>query len=206
MSQERKERLERCIEIALENRKLEIDLVWKRTAVFWVFVAAIFLAVIAAAEHRWSGLSIALSLTGVVFSLIWTLVNRGSRSWQESWELKAEHFLEARYGPTGLLGGRWERGGPRFLTLHSGFFTLRPRHYSVSGLLVALSDFVLIFWICLVVYMAQSALPPLLHDHLARLGAVDKTRLLMIGTLVYCAYVLIWCRSRSDPRDMKIER
>jgi hypothetical protein len=71
-----------------------MDLVWKRTAVFWVFAAEIFVAVVAALQQGWPRLSVALSLTGVVFSLTWTLANRGSRSWQESWELKAERFLE----------------------------------------------------------------------------------------------------------------
>ena len=204
MSEDDKERLERSIEVALENRKLEIDLVWKRTAIFWVFVGAIFIAVVGAARDGRPRLSIALSLTGVVFSLIWTLVNRGSRSWQESWELKAERLLEERYGPMDLFGGRWERGGLRFLTLHSGFFTLRPRKYSLSGLLVALSDFVVAFWVGLAFYTARAHLPFDFRALLARVGSPDGTGLFLIGTLVYCAYVLVWCRSRPDPRDRRI--
>jgi len=205
MTNETKDRLERCIEIALDNRTLEIELVWKRTAIFWIFVAAIFVAVVTALQQEWPPLSVGLSVTGVVFSLIWTLANRGSRSWQESWELKAEHFLEERYGPVDVFGDRWERGGARFCTLHSGVFTLKPRRYSLSGLLVALSDFVVVFWVCLTLYTAQWCLPVDLDALLARRGSPGGIRLVLMGTLVYCAYVLVFCRSRPDRRDKRIE-
>ena len=39
MSEERRERLEKCLEIVLDNRRFEIDLLWKRNTAFWLFVA-----------------------------------------------------------------------------------------------------------------------------------------------------------------------
>src|SRR5712692_3881381 len=102
MSEERKELLDRCLDVALANRQFEIQLLWQRTVVFWGFVAALFVAVASVSQMR-PRLAALLALTGLMFSVLWTLVNRGSRSWQESWELKSNEFMERRHGYSDLF-------------------------------------------------------------------------------------------------------
>jgi hypothetical protein len=45
MSQEVRERVDKCLDIALDNRRLEIELLWKRNTAFWLFVSVIAAAV-----------------------------------------------------------------------------------------------------------------------------------------------------------------
>lgn len=195
MEDDHAKRLERCLEIAVDNRKLEIELLWKRTAIFWAFVVAIFAAAAAALDKR-PELAIALSLTGVVFSLIWTLVNRGGRSWQESWELKADEFFRERYGYSDLFN-RWMPQRDR------RFVVLRSRPYSVSGLLVALSDFVVLFWIGFSVYAFDVAYG--VHAVAAAFSA-RRAELGSVFVLLYCIYVLITARSSDESRRIVAPR
>ena len=197
MSQEKQDRLERFLEISLANRQLEIELVWKRTVVFWGFVAALFVGVAAVLEKQ-PRLATVLSLAGVVFSVTWTLVNRGSRLWQENWELKVDHLVQELYGT--LPNGR-----PLFKrqenTEDPGFWLLRGLKYSLSGLLVALSDFVVLFWTALAFYLVSSyeviscfCISPL---KASRDCAVVY---FACATALYIVYVVIVGRSRDSER------
>src|SRR5688572_17952480 len=76
---------------ALDIRKFEIDLYWKRAGYFWTLIAASFLAYfglrsqslsIETAEAR-QPLILLVSCLGFLLSLGWYLVNRGSKYWQE---------------------------------------------------------------------------------------------------------------------------
>ena len=151
MSEQRKELLDRCLDVALANRRFEIQLLWQRTIVFWGFVLALF-AGVASIIDKHPRLAAVLALTGVMFSTLWTLVNRGSRSWQESWEEKAADYMQRRYGYGGLAGTLFYRR----MNPNPAFGLWRGRRYSVSGLLVALSDLVLLFWLALSLHLFRS--------------------------------------------------
>jgi hypothetical protein len=179
-----RERIDKCLEISLANRAFEIDLLWKRTLVFWGFVAVLFVGV-AQSVDKWRSLAVALTGLGVVFSLIWSLVNRGSKSWQESWEIKSVQFFDERYSYTNLFR---RATGPQ-----TGIFRLlRSRPYSPSRLLIAISDFSFIFWLTLLLYLM-----PLeqLCPGAANIKA-NASLLFALVTLAYTIYVLIACRSR----------
>jgi surface polysaccharide O-acyltransferase-like enzyme len=76
---------EKALEYALDIRKFEIELYWKRATYFWTFIAAALAgyAVIQriSDEHSKGELSLLLVCLGVIFSLAWYLVNRGSKFW-----------------------------------------------------------------------------------------------------------------------------
>jgi len=80
----------KALEHALEIRKFEIELYWKRAAYFWTFIGASF-AGYGAVEGS-SGiadkaaLTVPLSCLGLIFSFGWFCVNKGSKQWQENWE------------------------------------------------------------------------------------------------------------------------
>ena len=184
MEKELEARLDKSLEIAIDNRKFEIDLLWRRALVFWGFVAVLFVAVAAVKPYA-QYLALGLSAMGVVFSLVWALVNRASKSWQESWEIKARKFFEERYGSKEMYKRVTEDQGEIF-------FMLRPRNYSVSRLLIALSDYLVIFWAGLVVYLG-------LHDRL--LASFAKQSLVMafiVFSIFYGLYILWACRSRDE--------
>ena len=87
-----KEKKEKALELALDIRKFEIDLYWKRATYFWTFIAASLAAfgIIQASKNialtDKTDLSVIISCLGMVFTVRWLCVNRGSKHWQENWE------------------------------------------------------------------------------------------------------------------------
>jgi hypothetical protein len=83
--------LVRALDRALDIRKFEIDLYWKRATYFWAFLAVTLAgyftlrAANIADEIKGDALLI-VSCLGVVFSVTWYFVNRASKFWQENWE------------------------------------------------------------------------------------------------------------------------
>lgn len=146
--------IENAYRAALDTRKFEIDLYWKRATYFWAFIAAIFIAVCSILKADYfkpeienSGaniilkcLIVLLSFLGYLFSLGWLFVNRGSKVWQKNWE-KHIDFLEN------------EINGPLFKTVikpNLQFWHLNSYFpYSVSKVNLSLSLFVTFFWIIL---------------------------------------------------------
>jgi len=95
---------ERALNLALEIRKFEIDLYWKRATYFWTFIAialAGYVTVLDAnipRDKKADGL-LAASCLGIVFSLAWYFVNRASKFWQENWEKHVDLLEDAVIGP-----------------------------------------------------------------------------------------------------------
>ena len=70
----------RALAAALDIRKFEVDLYWKRATYFWAFIAAAFAGyglTYRTSESGDSWLSLLFSALGVVFAFAWFLVNRG---------------------------------------------------------------------------------------------------------------------------------
>lgn len=91
-----------ALERALDIRKFEIDLYWKRATYFWAFIGATFagyLGVQASSAQYKQDLSVILSCLGIAFSFAWFLVNRGSKFWQENWEKHVDVLEDKVHGP-----------------------------------------------------------------------------------------------------------
>src|SRR5438046_2069411 len=124
---------DKVLELAAEIRKTEIGLFWQRSLFFGGLIAAAFLAYCNIREVQ-PEIRFAILCLGVIFSLTWTLVNRVSSYWQEAWQQKIElleqqaleHRLSENPEPTKKHFSLWA-----------------SRNYSVSKLLIALSDFTL---------------------------------------------------------------
>ena len=92
-----REKLEEAFKIALETRKFEIELYWKRTGYFVLFTSAVFVGYYRTLgisethnrEEKWL-LLLLLSFLGFLLSLLWYMANRGSKFWQENWEAHIE--------------------------------------------------------------------------------------------------------------------
>jgi hypothetical protein len=130
---------DKVLELAAEIRKTEIGLFWQRSLFFGGLIAAAFLAYCNIREIQ-PEIRFAILCLGLIFSLTWTLVNRADSYWQEAWQQKIEqleqqvleHKLFENPEPTQKLFSLWA-----------------SRNYSVSKLVIALSDFTLLIWIFL---------------------------------------------------------
>lgn len=130
---------EKRLEVALQTRAFEIELFWKRSIFFWGFISVAF-AGYGAFRAAHSDLAIVVACFGLVCSTAWTLLNRGSKYWQEAWEQKVERY---EYVITGRVFSVQE-------PVEAKGLWLQARRYSVSKLLIALSDYVLFIWAVLV--------------------------------------------------------
>ena len=92
-----KDLINKALEIALDTRKFEIELYWKRTGYFVLFTSAVFVGYYRTLgisethnrEEKWL-LLLLLSFLGFLLSLLWYMANRGSKFWQENWEAHIE--------------------------------------------------------------------------------------------------------------------
>lgn len=92
----------RALSLALDIRKFEIELYWKRATYFWAFIAAAFAAYAltykgGTQSEPW--LSILFSSLGFVFASAWYLVNKGSKFWQNNWERHVDMLEGVSLGP-----------------------------------------------------------------------------------------------------------
>lgn len=136
-------------EIALETRKFEIDLYWKRTTYYWAFSAAVIAAYALVYTKKGPDiesniesnilLSI-LALCGIVFSLGWYLANRGSKYWQENWEDHIAQQITRHYGPIFKILKCPE---------HKPICGIGGFPYSVSKINQLTSGFMFVVWILL---------------------------------------------------------
>lgn len=151
------EKGERALLIALDIRKFEIELYWKRATYFWTFIAAAlaaFGAIQAASIQNKTDLSVTLSCLGIVFSIGWLCVNRGSKHWQENWENHVDMLEDEVHGPLYKViitrskpKGTWEW----FQHAING-----PSQFSVSKINQIISIYVSVLWVGLLFY----SLPP----------------------------------------------
>ncbi len=148
-----------ALERALDIRKFEIDLYWKRAAYFWAFIGATFagyLGVQASSSEYKQDLAVILSCLGVVFSFAWFLVNRGSKYWQENWEKHVDVLEDKVHGPLYKV----------VLSRNVDDFNRRekvkdwitgPSAISVSKVNQLISLYVFLVWVVLLIY----SLPPI---------------------------------------------
>ena len=101
-------KLAKAYEIALDIRKFEIELYWKRAGYFWVLLAALAAAlgivltagskeVLPMVSRERIGLFI--SCAASVLAICWMVVNHASKSWQRNWEMQVDVLEDAVVGP-----------------------------------------------------------------------------------------------------------
>lgn len=169
-------------EVAVQIRNFEIELFWKRSVFFWGFIASAFVGY-AALRSSSESLALLVACFGMVCSCAWALLNRGSKYWQESWEAKVEGFelpvtgkLFAEEEPIQYHKGRW----------------LGARKYSVSKLSIALSDYVFLLWLALVV---AETLRKYFPDSIGTLNTFGPA--LFVGFSLVYVTLLICCGRKS---------
>lgn len=146
-----------ALEHALDIRKFEIGLYWKRAAYFWTFIAATlagFVAIQALSLSSKTDLSVLLCNLGIVFSFGWLCVNRGSKHWQENWEKHVDMLEDPVIGP--LYKVILCRNTPKGAKEWAVHLLAGPSPISVSKINQLISLFITLVWCGLLFY----SLPP----------------------------------------------
>jgi len=133
---------------ALDIRKFEIDLYWKRATYYWAFMVSIFVGYTTvyakdSTSHN-QDLMVAFSCLGVIFSFSWFLANKGSKQWQENWENHVDMLEDKVIGP--LYKIVMKRPEPRTCSQCLSNLFLGPGEYSVSKINQLISIVVFLFW------------------------------------------------------------
>ncbi len=140
-----KDKAEEALKVALDVRKFEIELYWKRATYFWAFIAATFVGyttVLGSKEKEF--LEFILSSLGFILSLAWVLANRGSKQWQENWEHHVDHLEDEFIGP--LYKTTLPRRLPTTFIGWVDFLLVGPSKHSVSKINQMISLYVLVVW------------------------------------------------------------
>ena len=151
---------ERALDAALDIRKFEIELYWKRAAYFWTLIAVAFAGHFSILSSRYlkeyekSTYAFMIAVIGFVFTFAWFLANKGSKFWQENWENHVDMLEDAVIGPLykTILHRPADNDGSRFRRFFQAF--TQPAAFSVSGINAWISLFSLGIWLLLLVKAA----------------------------------------------------
>ena len=143
--------------LAVDTRKFEIEMYWKRATYFWTFIAATFTGygVLQRFPNPESDyLEFFLVCFGFILSLAWYFVNRGSKQWQENWEHHVDHLEDKVTGP--LYKTVLRRSLPKTPYQWIDFFLTGPSKHSVSKINQLISLYIALMWGALV-YVSQDS-------------------------------------------------
>lgn len=147
----------RALERALDIRKFEIDLYWKRATYFWAFIATAltgFIIIQASPSTNKADLSVLLSNLGIAFSFAWLCVNRGSKQWQENWENHVDMLEDKVQGPLyKVVLSRRKPKGMKEWALH---LLTGPSPISVSKVNQLIGLYITALWVGLLFYSLPS--------------------------------------------------
>lgn len=145
-----------ALKLALDIRKFEIELYWKRATYFWAFIAAAFVGYFALQGRPDTGSSfsmIVVACLGLIFSVTWVLANRGSKYWQLNWERHVDVLEDEVTGP--LYKTTLTRPPLKWWKVTD------PYPFSVTKLNQLASAFVVAVWVCLLAWtIFIVSLPP----------------------------------------------
>ncbi len=186
------ERSRKALDLALDIRKFEIELYWKRATYFWAFLAfmlgayfAVLISKDAPLPARGEALLV-ISCLGIIFSVAWYFVNRASKFWQENWESHVDLLEDATKGP--LYKTVLKDKNLAFWKLNG------PYNFSVSKLNQLLSLFVVVLFVLLT---AKTLL------HYYTLGFPPDPFANLILALTILAIWVLWKCGRTRPITVK---
>ncbi|MEH7502948.1 hypothetical protein V7152_13220 [Neobacillus drentensis] len=134
---------------ALDIRKFEIDMYWKRATYFWTIIGVIFAGFFLLMKDdtitKHPTLITLLSCIGFIFSLSWFMVNRGSKFWQNNWERHVDLLEDSVTGP--LYKTVIHNKNIKLTSFHKEY------NYSVSKINQLLSLYVTLIWFGMIFYV-----------------------------------------------------
>ena len=179
----------KALEIAHETRKFEISLLWKRAWFFWGFTVAGFIGYSYFFKQPDHQKALLVANFGFISSFIWTLVNRGSKFWQDFWDERIQEI------ETYALGHGFFQyiKSPKNRGLWSGI------RFSPSRLIIALSDYVFVAWLGIIVIQGY-----VLVRDVPQLSSIGILAFLVsYATTIYAIFVLIETLFHHDKTKKK---
>lgn len=182
----------------LDIREFEIDLYWKRATYFWTFNAAALtgygLTISYKTNQNITGIlkfQFIIICLGIVFSLGWYLVNKGSKFWQENWEKHLDMLEDEVMGPLYKT------------TIHKktySNFWIPTKSYaaSVSKINQILSLFVLLIWVGILIDLFVSKQITILYLKEAYFFYIFSG----IATIAIMIYLILG--TRTSDKDTKV--
>ena len=141
LQSEEKTKKEKAYDTALATRNFEIELFWKRSIFFWGFIASSFVGYAALMKNT-AGLAVVVASFGFVCSCAWSFVNRGSKRWQENWELLVAELEDDVTGKM-FKERKFKESSNSWLS---------AKKFSVSKIAIALSDYTVLIWFTLMMW------------------------------------------------------
>lgn len=185
------EQAEKRLDLSFQARNLEIELFWKRSLFFWGFIAAAF-AGYATLRQMCPDLALVIACFGLICAFAWSLLNRGSKYWQESWERKVERY------EIDVVGKLFSEEEP--VQTYKGYW-LQARRYSVSKLSTALSDYVCVLWLFVVASeLIQKFAPVAVRPWLKQCGLI----LFLLFSLLFLVLLLVFGQSSKRPGSTRL--
>ena len=178
-----------ALDQALDIRKFEIELYWKRAAYFWSLITAAFAGYFALITNNQKDLSLIVACIGFILSFSWYLVNRGSKYWQSNWERHVD-CLEDKHN------------GPLYKTIVANnefsifkFWSAYP--FSVSRINQLVSLYISVIWLSLLVRsLPEKIFPKQLYE--------NSHWLLIYFTFLYIFILILLGKGHAKERPRKI--
>lgn len=184
------------LQLAADNRKSEIGLLWSRSLYFWGLITVSLTSFGLALGSGHKTFAVFAACFGFLCSLSWSLANRSSKYWQTVWEKKVEQVER-----DALLKPIFPRSTNPIISQRAFW---GPKQYSPSKLIIAVSDFSIVGWIVLVIGTLAFRLTqqfPVLQVPAAIIGNVLGIALTIAGAVI----LLLWCRS-GEPISVRCAR
>ncbi|MEO3428210.1 hypothetical protein AAFN88_05090 [Pelagibius sp. CAU 1746] len=181
----------RALDFALDIRKFEIGLYWRRATYFWTLIASTLAGYFALASSGPGNvhLTIIVGCIGFLLSIGWFLVNRGSKYWQQNWERHVDCLSDDQVGPLYRTVISKELFRP--LSLTGGY------PYSVSKVNQATSFFVMLLWPSIVLPELVALCIPLPVQFL-------QLALVVTATAVFAIILFFFCKSGEQGEDREV--
>jgi len=174
-----KEKIEFAYNKAWENRDFEINKFWTRAAYFWGFIVLIFSAYFTTLDNKVGNEFIQLIIIclGIIFSIAWHYVIRGSKRWQENWEKHIDKLEDYISG-----------------SLYKTIF-YKDTFYSVSKINEILSVVIIVVWFALLwnFLNLNNSLP--WNDN--AINSPDVKTIIILTITVFFSIVIIYGYSRK---------
>ena len=97
------DKISKAYNVAWSAKNFEIENYWKRATYFWAFQVASFAAYFGVFNSNFykdnSEVLYCVICIGFITSLAWSLINKGSKSWQRNWENHVDMLEDQVTGP-----------------------------------------------------------------------------------------------------------
>jgi hypothetical protein len=177
-------------EVSIKAREHEINLFWQRSLFYWGFISVSLITYTTLSFKR-PIIALFISCFGLICSISWSMINRGSKYWQEYWEKQVEDSEVEITGPLFSVDGNVQQKG----------LWLSARKFSPSKITIALSDYTSTLWLFL---LAIQIITQFSNLTITTMKQKLAGLVFVLFTLVFASAMWFKCKTsirHSKPKD-----